>query len=71
MQDIYMSTKLIPGDSTFSYDRFYEGSRVGILVQMVNENGGMTIIPQTQINLIRPGDMDNILEIVDSELKGR
>lgn len=57
------------GDSTFSYDRFYEGSRVGILVQMVNENGGMTIIPQTHINLIRPGDMDNILEIVDSELK--
>lgn len=54
--------------SPFSYERYYEGSRVGILIQLVNENGGMTIIPQTHISLIRPGDIGNIREIVDSEV---
>lgn len=35
--------------SHFTYERFFEGGRVGILVQIVNENGGVTIIPETHI----------------------
>ena len=38
-------------------DRFFEGGRVGILVQMVNDNGGITIIPETQNGVIRRGQL--------------
>ena len=47
--------QLFPGDFSekeFSYDRFFEGGRVGILIQVVNDNGGITIIPETHTNLI-------------------
>ena len=37
---------------TVTYERFFEGGRVGMLVQMVNENGGITIIPETHKDLI-------------------
>ena len=39
-------------DGAFTYERFFEGGRVGILVQVVNDNGGVTIIPETHSNLI-------------------
>lgn len=45
----------IPGESSekeFTYDRFFEGGRVGILIQVVNNNGGITIIPETHTDLI-------------------
>ena len=35
-----------------TYERFFEGGRVGTLIQVVNDNGGMTIIPETHSNLI-------------------
>ena len=44
-----------PGDfkeGEISYDRLFEGGRVGILIQVVNDNGGMTIIPETHTDLI-------------------
>ena len=47
--------QLAPGDlkeSWFTYDRFFEGGRVGILIQVVNDNGGLTIIPETHSELI-------------------
>lgn len=34
------------------YDNYYEGGRVGLLIQIVNENGGITIIPETHVGLI-------------------
>ena len=37
---------------TVTYERFFEGGRVGMLIQMVNENGGITIIPETHKDLI-------------------
>ncbi|MBP5693483.1 MAG: LysR family transcriptional regulator [Bacteroidales bacterium] len=37
---------------TVHYERFFEGGRVGLLIQIVNENGGMTIIPETHLGLI-------------------
>ena len=35
-----------------TYERFFEGGRVGTLIQVVNDNGGMTIIPETHSKLI-------------------
>ena len=36
----------------FTYERFYEGGRVGTLIQLVNNVGGITIVPETHTNLI-------------------
>jgi LysR family hydrogen peroxide-inducible transcriptional activator len=47
--------QLLPGDlkeGRFTYERFFEGGRVGILIQVVNENGGLTIIPETHTGFI-------------------
>lgn len=38
--------------SDFTYENFFEGGRVGILIQVVNDNGGITIIPETHTDLI-------------------
>lgn len=39
-------------EGVVTYERFFEGGRVGMLIQMVNENGGITIVPETHKNLI-------------------
>lgn len=39
-------------DETFTYEKMYEGGRVGILIQIANENGGITIIPETHIRFL-------------------
>ena len=39
-------------DDQFTYERFFEGGRVGILIQVVNDIGGLTIIPETHSRLI-------------------
>ena len=39
-------------EGKFTYDQFFEGGRVGTLIQVVNDTGGITIIPQTHTNLI-------------------
>lgn len=58
-------------DDPFSYDRYFEGSRVGTLIQMVNENGGITIIPETHINLIPGGLHKHLRPIVEPQLSRR
>ena len=58
----------IPGDSPekeFTYDRFFEGGRVGILIQVVNDNGGITIIPETHTHLILYNHQNSLRPIVD------
>ena len=35
-----------------AYEEMYEGGRVGILLQIANENGGITILPETHFNLL-------------------
>ena len=32
-----------------SYEHFFEGGRIGTLIQIVDENGGLTIIPETHV----------------------
>jgi len=47
--------QLVPEDlkeRDFTYERYFEGGRVGILIQVVNDNGGITIIPETHTGLI-------------------
>ena len=49
---LFDRSQLAPGED-FSYERFFEGGRVGTLIQIVNEIGGITIIPQTHQPLLR------------------
>ena len=49
----------------FSYDRYFEGGRVGILIQVVNNNGGITIIPETHTGLIMYSQQHCLRPIVD------
>ena len=50
-----------------TYDRFFEGGRVGILIQVVNDNGGLTIIPETHTGFILYSQQSCIRPIVDPE----
>ena len=52
-----------------TYERFFEGGRVGLLIQIVNENGGITVIPETHIGYIMYSQRKNLRPIVDPERK--
>ena len=52
-----------------SYERFFEGGRVGLLIQIVNENGGITAIPETHTGLIMYSQQQALRPIVDPELR--
>ncbi len=52
-------------DGPFTFERFFEGGRVGILIQVVNENGGITIIPETHMGFILYSQQKSIRPIVD------
>ena len=52
-------------DGRITYDRFFEGGRVGILIQVVNDNGGITVIPETHTNFILYSQQSCIRPIVD------
>ena len=56
-------SELKPGEIT--YERFFEGGRVGILIQVVNDNGGITIIPETHSNFILYSQQHCLRPIVD------
>ena len=48
-----------------TYERFFEGGRVGILIQVVNDNGGITVIPETHSGFILYSQQSCIRPIVD------
>ena len=52
-----------------TYDRFFEGGRVGTLIRIVNDNGGITIIPETHISLIMYSQQACLRPIIDPELR--
>ena len=56
-------SELEPGKIT--YDRFFEGGRVGILIQVVNDNSGLTIIPETHTGFILYSQQACLRPIVD------
>lgn len=53
------------GGDDIAYDRFFEGGRVGILIQVVNCNGGITIIPETHTDLIMYSQQTCLRPITD------
>ena len=52
-------------DEPFRYDTQYEGGRVGMLIQIINENGGIGIIPETHVGLILRSQQVNVRPIID------
>ncbi|MCQ2140647.1 MAG: LysR family transcriptional regulator [Bacteroidales bacterium] len=58
---------LAPGER-FSYDKMYEGGRAGTLIFIVNEIGGMTILPELHRNLILYSMQENLRPIVNPEV---
>ena len=62
---LFDRSKLRPGER-FEYETQYEGGRVGMLVQIINENGGLAIIPETHVDLILRSLQAHIRPIVDS-----
>ncbi len=49
----------------FTYERFFEGGRVGILIQVVNDNGGLTIILETHTGFILYSQQHCLRPIID------
>lgn len=58
---------LAPGER-FSYDKMYEGGRAGTLIYVVNEIGGMTILPELHRSLILYSMQENLRPIVNPEV---
>ena len=52
-------------EGPITYERFFEGGRVGILIQVVNDNGGLTIIPETHTGFILYSQQHCIRPIID------
>ena len=52
-------------EERFIYERFFEGGRVGIVIQVVNDNGGLTIIPETHTHFILYSQQSNLRPIID------
>ena len=52
-------------EGTITYERFFEGGRVGILIQVVNDNCGLTIIPETHTGFILYSMQHCLRPIVD------
>ena len=57
---LFDKSMLRPGEA-FTYEKMYEGGRVGILLQIANESGGITIIPETHLKLL-PASVRNCLK---------
>lgn len=52
-----------------TYENYFEGGRVGILLKIVNDIGGLTIIPETHANLMLYSWQSNIRPISDPPLR--
>ena len=65
---LFDKTMLRP-DEAFTYEKMYEGGRVGILIQITNENGGVTIIPETHIRFLSDSMKACLKPIVNPEPK--
>ena len=57
----------VRSEEEITYDKLFEGGRVGILIQIVNENGGITIVPESHLHLLPEIVKDRIKPIVNPE----
>ena len=60
---------MLRSDETLTFEKVYEGGRVVILIQIVNENGGITIVPETHAALMSEELRANLRPIVNPEPK--
>ncbi|MBR6878472.1 MAG: LysR family transcriptional regulator [Bacteroidales bacterium] len=57
----------IPSEVNYTYEELYEGSRVGILIQVASENGGITIVPETHLRFLSDDIKKGLRNIIDPE----
>ena len=51
----------VRSEEEIKYDKLYEGGRVGILIQITNENGGITVVPGSHLHLM-PEDVKGCIK---------
>lgn len=64
-----LDTSSLPAEEAANYEHYFEGGRVGTLIQIVNDSGGLTMVPETHIDLILYSFQKHLRPIVDPELK--
>ena len=64
-----LDTTSLPESEADNYEHYFEGGRVGTLIQIVNDSGGLTMIPETHIDLILFSMQKNLRPIVNPELR--
>ena len=57
----------VRSEEEITYDKLYEGGRVGILIQIANENGGLTVVPESHLHLLPESERNCIKPIVNPE----
>ena len=55
----------VRSEEEIRYDKLYEGGRVGILIQITDENGGITVVPESHLHLLPETVKDRIRPIVN------
>jgi len=60
-----MNISAYKSSEEMSYERFFEGGRVGTLIQLVNENGGITVLPETHVKMILHSHKTHLRPIVN------
>ncbi|MCR5014512.1 MAG: LysR family transcriptional regulator [Bacteroidales bacterium] len=58
---------LASGSLTHTYEEMYEGGRVGVLIQIANENGGITLVPETHVRFLTDEMREALKPIVNPE----
>ncbi len=64
-----LDTSSLSQSEALNYEHYFEGGRVGTLIQIVNDSGGLTMVPETHIDLILFSLQKNLRPIADPELK--
>lgn len=59
---------MLKSGETFRYHQMYEGGRAGTLIYIVNELGGITIVPELHKNMILFSMQKNLRPIVNPEV---
>lgn len=55
----------IASDVRYTYEEMYEGGRVDILIQVADENGGLTIVPETHVRFLSETMKSHLRPVVD------
>ena len=63
-----MKIETLPQEDRNGYEHYFEGGRIGTLTQIVNESGGLTIVPETHIGMILYSLQTRLRPIVEPAL---